>query len=315
MSDQAMIERVPIDTIRVGKRRREDLGDIAGLAANIERHGLIHPIIITDDAELIAGERRLRACQSLGWEDVEVRRWRVLSEAERREIELAENLDRKDLTDFERARDLVTLADTAGEADRDELRSVVERNSRGHPEKAGSLRRVAERIGVPVTTIHRAQEHVETATTYPFMQDPSWRQGQVLEAKHQLDRIPEPQREEAAEIINQPYIPPQRAVPILANLAEMPADQRDEVLRLNRSSDERDRDRALTTAANLPAMPDPRVTRIDRATAEVRLAAKAFPLDPFAPRLHEAAALLRGIADDIRKGSIGAHDHGAENIA
>ena len=54
----------------VGPRHRKDMGDIAALAASIERVGLLHPIVVTPDNKLIAGERRLEACKLLGWEDV-----------------------------------------------------------------------------------------------------------------------------------------------------------------------------------------------------------------------------------------------------
>ena len=115
-----MTERVPIASIQIGERRRQDLGDIASLARNIEAHGLIHPIVVSSENELIAGERRLRAHQYLGLDTIEVRRWAVLDPDEQREIELAENLDRKDLTPLERSRNVVQLADVAAEVDRAE---------------------------------------------------------------------------------------------------------------------------------------------------------------------------------------------------
>jgi ParB family chromosome partitioning protein len=59
--------------IRIGGRHRRDLGDIAGLAASIAEVGLLHPVVIREDGTLIAGERRLRACGSLGWSEIPVR--------------------------------------------------------------------------------------------------------------------------------------------------------------------------------------------------------------------------------------------------
>jgi ParB family chromosome partitioning protein len=61
-----------ISKIKIGKRHRRELGDIAELAASIEQVGLLHPIVIRSDGRLIAGERRLRACKSLGWARVPV---------------------------------------------------------------------------------------------------------------------------------------------------------------------------------------------------------------------------------------------------
>jgi N6-adenosine-specific RNA methylase IME4/ParB-like chromosome segregation protein Spo0J len=50
--------------IIVGKRHRKDYGDLRALAQSIsDRGGLLHPIVITPQNELIAGERRRRAWQ------------------------------------------------------------------------------------------------------------------------------------------------------------------------------------------------------------------------------------------------------------
>jgi ParB/RepB/Spo0J family partition protein len=61
-----------ISEIRIGNRYRRDLGDVSGLADSIAELGLLHPIVIRADGRLIAGERRLAACKSLGWEQVPV---------------------------------------------------------------------------------------------------------------------------------------------------------------------------------------------------------------------------------------------------
>ena len=56
-----------IAAIKVGERHRREMGDVAGLAASMAELGLLHPIVIRPDGTLIAGERRLRAAQALGW--------------------------------------------------------------------------------------------------------------------------------------------------------------------------------------------------------------------------------------------------------
>ncbi|SEB85835.1 chromosome partitioning protein, ParB family [Rhizobiales bacterium GAS191] len=61
-----------ISEIVVGVRLRRDLGDIASLAASIADIGLLHPIVVSQDGLLLAGERRLEACRLLGWETVPV---------------------------------------------------------------------------------------------------------------------------------------------------------------------------------------------------------------------------------------------------
>lgn len=62
-----MSESVRIADVRIGRRYRRDMGDLAGLADSIKRVGLLHPIVVTEGDVLVAGERRLRACESLGW--------------------------------------------------------------------------------------------------------------------------------------------------------------------------------------------------------------------------------------------------------
>jgi ParB/RepB/Spo0J family partition protein len=63
---------LPINKIRVRNRYRKSLGDIQFLAANIAELGLLHPIVVRPDGRLIAGERRLAACKSLGRKSVPV---------------------------------------------------------------------------------------------------------------------------------------------------------------------------------------------------------------------------------------------------
>jgi ParB family chromosome partitioning protein len=66
------LPRRPIAEIIVGDRHRKDLGDIEGLAASIEDIGLLHPIIVDQDGQLLAGGRRLVACKLLGWSEIPV---------------------------------------------------------------------------------------------------------------------------------------------------------------------------------------------------------------------------------------------------
>ena len=78
-------------------RQRRELEGIEELANSIKLNGLINPIVIADDNTLIAGERRLTACKTLGWDTIPVRRLSSLTGPERERIELAENIDRQDL--------------------------------------------------------------------------------------------------------------------------------------------------------------------------------------------------------------------------
>jgi len=61
-----------IASIKIGERFRKDLGDIDNLSQSIKEIGLMHPIVIDKDSNLIAGLRRLEAYKRLGWEDIPV---------------------------------------------------------------------------------------------------------------------------------------------------------------------------------------------------------------------------------------------------
>ena len=61
-----------VESIRVGRRHRCDLGDLDALAASIDRDGLLQPPTITPDGVLVCGARRLAAIKLLGWRTVNV---------------------------------------------------------------------------------------------------------------------------------------------------------------------------------------------------------------------------------------------------
>ena len=90
---------------------RIDENDVADLAASIDRHGLLQPIVVTateDELEfdwlIVAGHRRLAAVKSLGHEHVEaVINETVQSAADLMSAQYAENVQRKDLSAYEKA--------------------------------------------------------------------------------------------------------------------------------------------------------------------------------------------------------------------
>ncbi|MEW4286025.1 nucleoid occlusion protein [Priestia koreensis] len=76
------------------------------LALTIRTHGIIQPIVVRpisdDEYELIAGERRWRAVQTLGWEHIPAI-IRTFNDAETASVALIENLQREELTSIEEA--------------------------------------------------------------------------------------------------------------------------------------------------------------------------------------------------------------------
>src|SRR5215472_4681848 len=92
---------VVIDKIKVGQRFREqlngkDLGQsLQELKDGINEHGLINPITVDSDYNLLAGFRRLTCCKELGWLEIACHNFGDLTENQRMDIELEENLLRK----------------------------------------------------------------------------------------------------------------------------------------------------------------------------------------------------------------------------
>jgi ParB family chromosome partitioning protein len=64
---------LPLDSIKIGSRFRQDHGDIGALARSIEAVGLLHPIVVTPSNELVCGERRIEAARLLGWQEIPAR--------------------------------------------------------------------------------------------------------------------------------------------------------------------------------------------------------------------------------------------------
>lgn len=96
---EVMRTSAPITDITIGERGRKDLGDIAGLAASIDKLGLIHPPTVTEDLVLVSGERRIAAYRHLGRDTIPVTVVEHLDDAAQRlRAELEENTCRKGMT-------------------------------------------------------------------------------------------------------------------------------------------------------------------------------------------------------------------------
>lgn len=92
------LKRLKIADIKVKDRARVDKGMIEDLAISIKEKGLIQPITVNSDMRLLAGERRLLAHQFLELTHIDavVRPGNDVVDA--LEVELVENLHRKDMT-------------------------------------------------------------------------------------------------------------------------------------------------------------------------------------------------------------------------
>lgn len=113
----APFQTVPVSAIipnPLQPRREFDEAELAELRSSIRASGLLQPLLVRPAGattfELVAGERRLRAIQSLGWRDVAVQ-VRELDDEAVLTLALIENLQRSDLNPIEEAQGYQTLAD------------------------------------------------------------------------------------------------------------------------------------------------------------------------------------------------------------
>jgi len=92
---------------------------ISELAQSIKQHGLAQPIVVmhdpaADDYELIAGERRFRACQLAGLDKIDAIIQSPLEQEKMFALSLIENIQREDLNAIDTAQALRKLIDNFG---------------------------------------------------------------------------------------------------------------------------------------------------------------------------------------------------------
>lgn len=113
-------EKLPITNLQPGKYQpRKDIDDesLKELAGSIKNQGLLQPIVVRkiNDSkyEIIAGERRWRACQLLAWAEIPAIIKQVDDETAMA-MALVENLQREDLNPMDQARAMQRLTHEFG---------------------------------------------------------------------------------------------------------------------------------------------------------------------------------------------------------
>jgi len=120
LAEEGSIKEIPVSKIKENRnqpRHTFDQEKLKELALSIAEHGVVQPIIVrkTSDEkyELVAGERRWRACIIAGIKNIPAV-IKKLTDAETREIALIENIQREDLNPLEEALAYKTLMDEHG---------------------------------------------------------------------------------------------------------------------------------------------------------------------------------------------------------
>lgn len=169
---------IPIKKIIVRDRIRKDFGDIGELATDIQDNGLINPIVINKEYVLLAGERRLRACKRLGFEQVEVRMMDTRDAEHELNIEISENDVRKGFSKSERVDYMYRLM-------RIEKEKAKERMSEGgkgavKSSDVGEAKdKTAEAFGIGRQTMEREMQIVENKDLLTPEDFADWDEGRL----------------------------------------------------------------------------------------------------------------------------------------
>ena len=128
-----------IEPNREQPRKEFDEKALSELAESISKHGLLQPLLVRPltlgGYQIVAGERRYRACRMAGLTEVPVI-IRELGESETMELALIENLQREDLTPLEEALGYKVLMDEHGFSQEEVAQSV----GKSRPAVANALR-------------------------------------------------------------------------------------------------------------------------------------------------------------------------------
>ena len=128
-----------IEPNRSQPRKEFDEKALAELAGSISQHGLLQPLLVRPltlgGYEIVAGERRYRACRMAGLTEIPVI-IRELDEIQTMELALIENLQREDLTPLEEAEGYNVLMEEHSMTQEEIARSV----GKSRPAVANALR-------------------------------------------------------------------------------------------------------------------------------------------------------------------------------
>ena len=138
-NSSVMLKISEIEPNRSQPRKDFDEYALSDLAQSISQHGLLQPLLVRPlpigGYQIVAGERRYRACRMAGLTEVPVT-IRELSDTETMELALIENLQREDLSPIEEALGYKALIDEHGFSQEEVATSV----GKSRPAIANSLR-------------------------------------------------------------------------------------------------------------------------------------------------------------------------------
>jgi N6-adenosine-specific RNA methylase IME4 len=153
---------IEINKIKIGIRHRKNLQNLDSLVNSIEKIGLLHPVVITEDDQLIAGQRRIEAFKRLGRTTIPCH---VVSLTDILQGEYDENVVRADFTPVEAVE--IRRALEPVERERAKERQIELGRTHGTPPgklpEGGRVRdKVARAVGMGERTLKKAEEVVDS---------------------------------------------------------------------------------------------------------------------------------------------------------
>jgi ParB family chromosome partitioning protein len=157
-----------ISQIRIGKRIRQDHGDLKPMAENFRELGVLQPVVISPNNDLLAGERRLKAAKLAGLNDVPI----TVSDADPLLVEFSENTFRKAFTPSEMVAAIEKHEKRQREAAKARQTASLKRGGkkpvRGNsPDGGRALDKIGKALGRDRRTLEKARAVVVAARAEP----------------------------------------------------------------------------------------------------------------------------------------------------
>lgn len=227
---QPISANVPVSLIRRGIRDREEMGDIEALAQDIDKRGLLLPIRILPDGDIVFGERRLKAIRLLGWKTIPAL---IMPARDLRGDEAAENLMRLDLTPEEKyyatLRLLPVLKEEAKqrqqEAGQERGRSMKASGQLPEASKGAAVEQATKRLGWSRASFKNTGKILEAAADEPEAYDDlrermnttrnihgSYAKLQVRQRQKEMRDVPLPKGKYRCIVIDPPW-PVEKVLP------------------------------------------------------------------------------------------------------
>lgn len=154
---------IPLESITVGERARQEMGNLVSLENNMKESGLISPLAVKDNKDgtylLLAGERRFTILQKNNVQQVPVRIYEQdLSSLEMKVIEKSENFHRKDMEYYEF--DALTM-------EIHQMQQQLHGVKAPGPGEGWSMKDTGEMIGVTDASVSNAVKRAEAREAFP----------------------------------------------------------------------------------------------------------------------------------------------------